>query len=122
MYMCVENAQFMVNGRQIASARVWLGISQAELATASKVATRTIAHLENGGRIPHDRTLKALVDCLEEMGIEFLMDDDNAGVGIRVRRPKLHPSISSAREQRSEESDLAGIRKRKSAKRKVDRS
>ena len=92
----------MVNGRQIASARVWLGISQAELATASKVAKRTIAHLENGGRIPHERTLKALVDCLEEMGVEFLMDEDDAavGIGIRVRRPKLHPNILSAREQK----------------------
>jgi predicted transcriptional regulator len=92
----------MVNGRQIASARVWLGISQGELATASKVATRTIAHLENGGRVPHERTLKALVDCLEEMGVEFLMDQDNAGVGIRVRSPRLHPKIMSAREQKTE--------------------
>ena len=110
----------MVNGRQIASARVWLGISQSELAKASKVATRTLALFENGGRVPHERTLKALVDCLEEMGVEFLMDDDDAaiGVGIRVRRPKLHPSISSARKQRIEGSDLAvpeggGLRKRK---------
>jgi transcriptional regulator with XRE-family HTH domain len=94
----------MVNGRQIASARVWLGISQSELAKASKVATRTLALFETGGRVPHDRTLKALVDCLEEMGVEFLMDEDDAGVGIRVRRPKLHPNILSAREQRTEES------------------
>jgi transcriptional regulator with XRE-family HTH domain len=95
----------MVNGRQIASARVWLGISQSELAKASKVATRTIALFENGGRVPHDRTLKALVDCMEEMGVEFLMDDDDAGIGIRVRRPKLHSSITSAREQRSAEKE-----------------
>jgi transcriptional regulator with XRE-family HTH domain len=99
----------MINGRQIACARVWLGISQTELAKASKVATRTIAHLENGGRTPHNRTLKALVDCLEEMGVEFLMDenDGDAGVGIRVRHPKLHPNILSAREQRREESNRA---------------
>jgi transcriptional regulator with XRE-family HTH domain len=99
----------MVNGRQIASARVWLGISQSELAKASNVATRTLALFETGGRVPHDRTLKALVDCLEEMGVEFLMDDDDAavGVGIRVRRPKLHPVIVSAREQKSQESGPA---------------
>jgi len=95
----------MVNGRQIASARVWLRISQSELGRVSKVATRTIALFETGERVPHDRTLKALVDCLEEMGVEFLMDgDDAAGVGIRVRRPKLHPDILSAREKRSQES------------------
>lgn len=90
----------MVNGRQIAAGRVWLGISQAELALASKVATRTIAHLENGGRILHDRTLKALVDCMQEMGVEFLMED-HAGVGIRVRHPRLHPEIVSARDEKA---------------------
>ena len=99
------NIPIMVNGRQIASARVWLGISQSELAKASNVATRTLALFETGGRVPHDRTLKALVNCLEEMGVEFLMDDDDVavGVGIRVRRPKLHPVIVSAREQKSQE-------------------
>ena len=50
-------------------------------------------------RIPHDRTLKALVDCLQEMGVEFPMDD--AGVGIRVRHPKLHREILAARDQTS---------------------
>ncbi|KWV48405.1 hypothetical protein AS156_18150 [Bradyrhizobium macuxiense] len=105
----------MINGRQIAAARVWLGISQAELALASKVATRTIAHLESGGRVPHDRTLKALVDCMEEMGVEFLMDDNDAqvGVGIRVRRAKLHPLILSVREERTEESGSAASGKRR---------
>lgn len=108
----------MVNGRQIASARVWLGISQSELAKAAKVATRTIALFENGERAPHERTLKALVDCLEEMGVEFLMDDDDAaaGVGIRVRRPKIHPAICSAREEKTKESGVVGGRDRKSAK------
>lgn len=98
----------MVNGRQIAAARVWLGISQSELAKASKVATRTVALFETGERVPHERTLKALVDCLEEMGVEFLMDEHNAevGVGIRVRSPKLHPNILSARAKRSEEDGL----------------
>jgi transcriptional regulator with XRE-family HTH domain len=108
----------MVNRRQIASARVWLGISQSELAKASKVATRTLALFETGGRVPHDRTLKALVACLEEMGVEFLMDDNAAadGIGIRVRHPKLHPDILSARAQRSEKGGLAETPKRTSEK------
>lgn len=113
--MYVNNILIMVNGRQIASARVWLGISQSELAKASRVATRTLALFETGERVPHDRTLKALVDCLETMGVEFLMDENDAGigVGIRVRHPKLHPIILSAREQKSQESGLTEIPKRK---------
>lgn len=70
---------------------------------ASKVATRTIALFETGGRVPQDRTLKALVDCMEEMGVEFLMDENDAGVGIRICRPKLHPNILSARDQKTKE-------------------
>jgi transcriptional regulator with XRE-family HTH domain len=77
----------MVNGRQIAAARTWLGISQAELAKASKVATRTIAHFEGGGRMPHERTLDALVAAMEKMGVEFLIED-GVGVGIRIKKAK----------------------------------
>jgi transcriptional regulator with XRE-family HTH domain len=84
-----------VNGRQIAAARVYLGISQSELALASQVAARTIAHWEKGGRELHDRTLDALVEALEFMGVEFLSDEK--GVGIRVREPKLSELIVEAR-------------------------
>ena len=82
------------------------------------MATRTLALFETGGRVPHDRTLKALVACLEEMGVEFLMDDNAAadGIGIRVRHPKLHPDILSARAQRSEKGGLAETPKRTSEK------
>jgi predicted transcriptional regulator len=86
----------MVNGKQIASARVWLGISQAELALASEVAARTIAHLEGGERIPHPRTLRDIVAAMEAMGVEFLSEDD-VGVGIRVRKPEVAEVIIAAR-------------------------
>jgi hypothetical protein len=86
----------MVNGKQIAAARVWLGISQAELALASAVAQRTIAHLEGGGRILHERTLKDIVTAMEKMGVEFL-SEENVGVGIRIEDPKVLQVILDAR-------------------------
>jgi transcriptional regulator with XRE-family HTH domain len=88
-----------VNGRQIAAARIYLGISQSELALASRVAVRTIAHWEKGGREIQDRTLKALVEALEQMGVEFLFDESNPprGIGIRVREPQLCKLIVVAR-------------------------
>ncbi|MEH2539231.1 helix-turn-helix domain-containing protein [Bradyrhizobium sp. AZCC 1699] len=89
----------MVNGRQIAAARVWLGISQSELGLDASVATRTIAHLEKGGRVLHNRTLEALVKSLQEMGVEFLEDekDPKIGVGIRVREARISQAILDAR-------------------------
>lgn len=87
----------MVNGRQIAAARALLGISQAELAEVSKVAKRTVAHFEGGSRVLQERTVKALVDAMNEMGIEFVMEDD-VGVGIRISKAKaLELATASAK-------------------------
>jgi len=53
----------MVNGRQISAARVWLGISQSELAKASKVATRTVVRIEGVQTNPHSTTnLHAVIE------------------------------------------------------------
>ncbi|MFQ3451801.1 helix-turn-helix transcriptional regulator [Bradyrhizobium sp. UFLA01-814] len=92
----------MVNGRQIAAARVWLGISQSELGLDAEVATRTIAHLEKGERILHDRTLAALQTSLEGMGVEFLQDetDPQIGVGIRIREARISEKIHEARDKK----------------------
>ncbi|MBR1133290.1 helix-turn-helix domain-containing protein [Bradyrhizobium iriomotense] len=73
----------MVNGKQIAAARAWLGLSQAMLAERTKVSLRTIKHFEAGERLPYDRTIEALVAYLHKRGVEFLMHGD-VGVGIKV--------------------------------------
>ena len=76
----------MVNGMQIAAARGWLGISQAKLAQRTKVALRTIKHFEAGERLPYKRTVDALVAYLEKRGVEFVMNGDDVGIGIKVVR------------------------------------
>jgi hypothetical protein len=45
--------------------------------------------------------------------VEFLMDDEDAatGIGIRVRHPRLHPSILSAREEKAKEGEIKKGRK-----------
>jgi transcriptional regulator with XRE-family HTH domain len=76
----------MVNGKQCRAARVWLGLSQEQLAEAIGVARRTIADLELEKRVPHDRTLRDVEAGMEKLGIEFLFEAKR-GVGIRVRDP-----------------------------------
>jgi hypothetical protein len=41
------------------------------------------------------------------------MDDEDAatGIGIRVRHPRLHPSILSAREEKAKEGEIKKGRK-----------
>lgn len=74
----------MVNRFQVCAARGWLGISQQELAELSGVAKRTIAHLESGDRIPHDRTLRDIQQALESRGIVFMFENGK-GIGLHIR-------------------------------------
>ena len=76
----------MVNGRQVRTARAWLGISQDELAAKSGVTRKTIVSFEQGRSRPQPRTIRDLQQTLEAEGIEFLFDGPNA-VGVRERSP-----------------------------------
>src|SRR5580658_7363821 len=74
---------------QCRAARALLGWSQAELADASKVATKTIADFERGDRTPYERTLADLRQALEIARIEFT-NGDNPGVRMREDRTFGH--------------------------------
>jgi transcriptional regulator with XRE-family HTH domain len=67
---------------QCRAARALLNWSQEELATASRIAIKTIADFERGSRAPYARTLSELQSALEAAGIEFT----NGGEpGVRMR-------------------------------------
>jgi transcriptional regulator with XRE-family HTH domain len=71
---------------QCRAARALLSWSQGELATASKVATKTIADFERGARAPYERTLADMQRALESAGIEFI----NGGKpGVRMNPKKM---------------------------------
>ncbi len=68
---------------QCRAARALLNWSQAELAEASKVATKTIADFERESRTPYDRTLADVRRALEAAGIEFTIGGQ-PGVKVKV--------------------------------------
>lgn len=74
----------MVDGRQVRTARAWLGISQDELAVKSGVTRKTIASFGQGLSEPLPRTIRDLQHTLEAEGVEFLFEGDEA-VGVRRR-------------------------------------
>jgi transcriptional regulator with XRE-family HTH domain len=74
---------------QCRAARALLGWSQAELAEASGVATKTIADFEREERVPYERTLNDIRDALEIAAIEFT-NGDNPGVRRRGDRTFGH--------------------------------
>ncbi len=80
----------MITGRQIAAARVLLGLTQDELAQRGKLAAEALQSIETGGNDGDEAALTALRSALEDAGISFI--DERAtsaagGVGIRLSVP-----------------------------------
>ncbi|MER9278767.1 helix-turn-helix transcriptional regulator [Mesorhizobium sp. M0522] len=70
---------------QCRAARALLDWSQAQLSSASKVATKTLADFERGKRTPYDRTLADIRAALEAAGVIFV-DENGEGPGVRLRK------------------------------------
>jgi transcriptional regulator with XRE-family HTH domain len=75
----------MINKEQLRAARAWLGLSQDDLAKLSKVASKTIKNFERGASVPYERTLRDIQKALEDLGIEFVFEEEE-GVGIRLKK------------------------------------
>lgn len=74
----------------VAGARGMLKMSRAELAAASGVAEKTIWNFEEGGRVPHEDTLKKLQEALERRGIIF-HNGDKPSVTLDPERAVIPP-------------------------------
>jgi transcriptional regulator with XRE-family HTH domain len=79
--------KFVITGRLIAAARVLTGISRADLANASGVATSKLAQLEAGGSAPpeSESDVKALKCALEGFGAMFIPESGGVGAGVRLK-------------------------------------
>ncbi|MBN9031642.1 MAG: transcriptional regulator [Rhizobiales bacterium 63-7] len=73
---------------QCRAARAILGLSQDQLAEASKVAKATIANFELGKRMPYERTLQDIREALEAAGAVFLENGVHreGGPGVRLAK------------------------------------
>ncbi len=74
-----------ITAPQCRGARGLVGISQDELARASRVSKRTIASFETGDRQPIPANLAALRAALESAGVEFI-PENGGGAGVRLRK------------------------------------
>jgi transcriptional regulator with XRE-family HTH domain len=80
-----EQEKSSISIRQLKAARQLLGWTQRQLAEAAGVAERTVIGLEAGETVPHNSTMKKILDALAARGIEFT----NGGMpGVRVNPKK----------------------------------
>jgi transcriptional regulator with XRE-family HTH domain len=77
-----------ITGKHIAAARALLGISQADLAEATGLASNTILMFETGQTEPRGVTIDTLRRVLEERGIEF-SNGDSPGVKLHTKRKRV---------------------------------
>lgn len=70
---------------QCRAARALVSASQDDLAAASGIAKATIATFELGQRQPYARTLDAIQQALEGLGVVFI-EPNGAGAGVRLKK------------------------------------
>lgn len=78
-----------VTPAQLRAARAILGWTREATAKACRVGVNTIARLEQGERMPGERTLVGIKGTLQEHGIVFLGGDD--GEGVYLNGAPAHP-------------------------------
>jgi transcriptional regulator with XRE-family HTH domain len=76
-----------ITAAQCRAARALVGLSQDQLAAASKVAKATIANFELGKREPYERTQDDVRAALEAAGVIFV-EENGEGPGVRLRKGK----------------------------------
>lgn len=77
----------MITAAQCRAARALLDWSREQLASASRVALRTIVDFERGARAPREVTLLAIRSALESAGVIFLETGDMAsGPGVALKQ------------------------------------
>ncbi len=76
--------------RQVRAGRALLAWSQAELASAARVATSTIADFERGVRTPVPNNVQAIREALESNGLRFLAGGVVSGSKL-PKPPSLKP-------------------------------
>jgi transcriptional regulator with XRE-family HTH domain len=82
-----------ISSGQCRAARALLGLQQAELAVAARVARKTLADFEGGKSAPQPRTLIAIRTALETAGVEFI-PENGGGPGVRLRDRRSAPACS----------------------------
>ena len=84
----IEKYHIRVTGRQIAAARVLLGMPQAALAERANISLPTLRRMEacNSTVQGLANNVAAVCRALEEAGVLFLYPNGE-GAGVRLRRP-----------------------------------
>ena len=83
-----------ISAAQCRAARSLLEWSQDQLAENARVARPTIADFERNTRFPMRNNLVSIIGAFEAAGLDFIVEDEVGGAGVRFRRVELEYSKS----------------------------
>ena len=83
-----------ISAAQCRAARSLLEWSQEQLAENARVARPTIADFERNTRFPMRNNLLSIISTFEAAGLDFILESDDGGAGVRFRRVELEFSKS----------------------------
>ena len=78
----------MLHSAHLRAARALLSWHQRDLAKKASIGLATIQRLERGEGVlaAHVSTVLKLQNTLEKVGIRFIDQDDQGGIGVRLKR------------------------------------
>jgi transcriptional regulator with XRE-family HTH domain len=94
-----------ITREQCRAARALLDWQQTDLIKNSRVSKKAIVDFERGYTTPWPRTLDDLRRTFEAAGIEFIGNDGNGGIGVRMRDGFEAITRTATREGRSTSSE-----------------
>ncbi len=78
-------ATMSIEPAQCRAARALINMNQLELAHAANLGTATVKRFEVGLRTLIPNNMKAVIQALEEAGIEFIPRTKTKGPGVRLK-------------------------------------
>ena len=81
---------------QCRAARGLLRWTQPRLADASGIGLSTLNRFEKETRPPKEKVVRRLQATLEEVGVEFLFESEQGGIGVRLKRKSTTADRSSS--------------------------
>jgi transcriptional regulator with XRE-family HTH domain len=85
------SSKTQISGRQVAAARVLIGVSREDLAVASGIPVTTLKRIEASGSaiFSGEENIAAVRNALENFGAVFLFEEDGIGAGVRLKFTRL---------------------------------
>jgi hypothetical protein len=77
-----------ISAAQCRAGRALAGLTPTQLAEKARLAIKTLADFEGNGPVPGPGNMIAIIAVLDNLGVDFIAEDETGGAGVRLKRKK----------------------------------